>query len=303
MKNLLLSLGVLSLLGYAEPAFGAALVLQSERMEVGVGQEVSVLLMLDSQDEILNAVEGAVVFPQEVLQFVSARDGDSVVNLWVERPALAGDTVFFSGVMPGGFSGVLSPYYRGGRPGKLFEMTFVAKEEGEAVLLLQGARALLHDGEGTLADLEAPPLRLSVVQETPEEAVAAPQDVVAPEPFTPVISQDANLFDGKWFVVFVTQDKGSGVARYEVAERRGEAIQNYARLSWREAESPYLLRDQELKSTVYVKVVDWAGNERTAMAQALNPFPWYEKYLVWIILIVVILVFLLWGFLVRYRPN
>lgn len=64
---------------------------------------------------------------------------------------------------------------------------------------------------------------------------------------------DPAIFDGKYFLVFATQDKGSGISHYEVCEggKRKCAI----------AESPYLLQNQKLNQKIFVKAVDKNGNE------------------------------------------
>jgi len=42
------------------------------------------------------------------------------------KPVLKNGEISFSGVIPGGFSGVLSPYYKGYKPGKVFSLIFLA---------------------------------------------------------------------------------------------------------------------------------------------------------------------------------
>ena len=99
-------------------------------------------------------------------------------------------------------------------------------------------------------------------------------------------------------MVFAAQDKGLGIDYYEIAEKRGSNItQNYAELLWQKEESPYLLEDQKLKSYIYVRAVDKAGNARIVY---LPPqAPWYKKWPVYILVglglaIVVLLIKWLW---------
>ena len=107
-------------------------------------------------------------------------------------------------------------------------------------------------------------------------------DTEPPEDFTPAIVNDPNVFDGKYFLVFATQDKGTGVDHYEVRE---------GRWGWfREAESPYLLKQQKISRDVYVKAVDSAGNERIAVIPARVHSAWWEGYELFAILVVVILI-------------
>ncbi|OGH83817.1 MAG: hypothetical protein A2261_03705 [Candidatus Magasanikbacteria bacterium RIFOXYA2_FULL_44_8] len=124
-------------------------------------------------------------------------------------------------------------------------------------------------------------------------------DVDAPESFKPEIAQDPNIFGGKWFLAFATQDKGSGIDHYEIREDLGFRIKNlggiikkflipksYLLNSWQEVESPYVLKDQKLKSWVYIKAIDKAGNERIEVIPQKYPFQWYESWLWWGIIIV-----------------
>ena len=113
------------------------------------------------------------------------------------------------------------------------------------------------------------------------------KDPDPPEIFEPVLARNPNVFDNKWFLVFVSQDKGSGIAYYAIRETRREInIQRETDAKWVEAESPYLLEDQELRSFAYVKAVDKAGNERVAMVKPRFPLKWYQNDFVWFIIIV-----------------
>ena len=91
-------------------------------------------------------------------------------------------------------------------------------------------------------------------------------DKESPESFVPEIAIDTFLFDKKWFLVFTTQDKGSGIDYYEVKETRWSIINIISK--WNYAESPYILKDQQLKSCIFVKAFDKAGNEKVVMIHA-----------------------------------
>ena len=105
----------------------------------------------------------------------------------------------------------------------------------------------------------------------------------------PEIARDESISDDKWFIVFATQDKASGVDHYEVKESRQKILTFFSR--WRAAESPHVLKDQELRSYIFVKAVDKTGNERIVKLSPQNSLRWYENYENWIILIVIAVVF------------
>ena len=275
------------------PANAASLNLISPVSEIGIGQRIYVDLMLDTEESDINAVQGTINFPGDILKFDSLNDGDSIITFWVERPHTLSGQLVFSGVIPGGFSGVLSPYYQGARPGKILRLYFIAKTNGSALIKLTDAKVLLNDGKGTEADLKISNFRFAI-HETPliETRIDTKEDVESPEDFRPEIVSDPNLFNGKYVLVWIAKDKGSGIDYYEIAEERGSLTLNYAELLWQTAESPYILKDQKLKSYIYVKAVDRAGNIRIVYLPP-SYVPWYKKPLVDIIGGLVLLIVLL----------
>ena len=109
------------------------------------------------------------------------------------------------------------------------------------------------------------------------------KDRESPETFRPEIARDESLFDGKWFLVFATQDKKSGIDHYEVKETRQGTLTMFSK--WIPAESPYVLQDQGLRSYVFVKAVDKERNARVTKVSPQNPLGWYENYENWFIIV------------------
>jgi len=107
----------------------------------------------------------------------------------------------------------------------------------------------------------------------------------------PEIAQNSAITNGKWFLVFATQDKGSGIDHYKVKETRQRFLDIFSK--WISGESPHVLQDQELRSYIFVKAVDKAGNTRIEKITPKNPLRWYENYENWIIIKVGILAALL----------
>ena len=89
-------------------------------------------------------------------------------------------------------------------------------------------------------------------------------DTTPPDDFAITVAHDANTFDGKFFIVFSTVDKQSGVHHYEVMEddpaRLGFVYGKSVKSEWKTVTSPYLLADQTLESRVVVRAIDNAGN-------------------------------------------
>jgi len=290
-KNLLASISLIlaligGLIGGLHRAEAAQLNLISQVQEVGVDQQLKVDLILNTESKEINAIEGNIVFPLDLLELKEIRDGNSIINFWVDKPQMDANIntnkggIRFSGITPSGYLG---------ERGLILLMVFTAKKEGRAIVQITGGKTLLNDGKGTAANLTTSSLSLAVISESisvPSRITALP-DTEPPEIFKPEIAKDAELFNGKYFLVFATQDKGSGVAAYAIHEstRIKKLIDTK---SWAEAESPYVLKDQELRSYIYVKAVDKAGNERIALLEPRYPMKWYENYENWIIIIIAI---------------
>jgi hypothetical protein len=282
--------------------FAAELNLIFHTQEIAVGQQFQVDVILNTEGEQINAIEGKIIFPQDLLELKKINDGNSIINFWIEKPKSAPEgQIMFSGIVPGGYND---------SQGLIFSITFLAKKEGSGTIEFNGVKALRNDGKGTEVPLTISNFQFSISNLPAGEPV--PQEVTTPktedrnppEEFTPQVAADPAIFEGKWFLVFATQDKGSGIDHYEVLESRNQKIENR---NWRTVESPYLLKDQKLKSFIYVKAVDKAGNERIATLAPRYPLKWYEKWENWIIIIIVTFIsYLLWKVIkskIKYQKS
>lgn len=254
------SLALLFCAGSALPiiANAAELYFDSNIQEIGVGDSFTIDLKLNSNEGV-NALEGKVVYPADLLELKEISDGNSIVPLWINRPVI-GAAIDFAGIIPGGYAA---------RGGKVFSLRFSAKSAGSGAIVIKNSQLLINDGQGTAAPSEISNFQF-LVSKTPIGA-APPliEDRDPPESFKPQVASDPQLFDGKSFLVFATQDKGSGISYYEVAEEQG--IFQPRSFKWERAESPYLLQDQSLESWVFVKSVDNNGNERAEVLLPIRP--------------------------------
>ncbi|OGZ63836.1 MAG: hypothetical protein A3A98_00930 [Candidatus Staskawiczbacteria bacterium RIFCSPLOWO2_01_FULL_40_39] len=266
----------------ATPAQAAEVFFGANSKEVQVDTKFEVGVFLNAQDQSVNAVEAQIIFPADSFVFEGFLSGNSVITLWIQQPKLISPGVIsFSGIMPGGFMS---------QKGYLFSLIFRAVETGNATIAADQEKVLLDDGEGSETSISKAPLAINIVEKSSSPLFTPLYDPVLPEAFEPQISKDPNVYEEKYFLTFATQDKDSGVDYYEVMEsgQFGSFASLLKKRQWVRAESPYLLQDQSLKSVISVKAVDRAGNERLATVNASNGFPWYENYIIWIIILIII---------------
>ncbi|MCK9351269.1 MAG: hypothetical protein WCT49_04485 [Candidatus Paceibacterota bacterium] len=258
----------------ASPAFSAQILFQTEKTSFSQNEEFLISAYVDTEGEMLNAYEGKIIFPAQFLEGKEVRDGNSLVNFWIERPSLqqpneGKQEIVFSGITPGGFSGA---------KGFLFSIIFRTKQSGTGTIQADRLRFLKNDGKGSPVPAHASSFSFAISSEISTSSPIKPiLDDAPPEDFMPFISNDPNIFDGKNFLVFSTQDKDSGIDHYEVREGNGAFVR---------AESPYLLKDQSSDADIEVKAVDKKGNERTAKVSTEQEPEGKQKFLIFGILLV-----------------
>lgn len=273
MKKIILCSVLIFCTSGALAAHAAELSLISPDKAVGIGQQFNVTLFVDTQGETINAIEGQLVFPDTLVALERVSDGNSSLNMWIRRPqADSAGHLTFSGITPGGFQTA---------NGKVFSAVFRAKKQGSGALTLHDVKTLLNDGKGTEVVHHTLPFDFSISASIRVVPLMVPKDIDPPEAFSLQIARDPNIFEGKWFLVFATQDKGSGIDRYEVCE--GD------RTRCVKAESPHVLENQKLDQEIFVNAVDKDGNARVAALPSQHPVSRYDNFLIFGILMGVLI--------------
>lgn len=260
----------------AKNTFAARLYFESQEPQVAVmgAKNFSVVVNIDAGNPI-NAIQATVSVPEELTP-VDIVDGNSIINFWVEKPKFdeSSRLLTFSGIIPGGFQG---------EKGSLLVVKFkTTKREGKTHLSFDKnkTKVYLHTSEGVKDLLELGSLTLPIAEGKENIGVEA-FDRDPPEDFKPEISHNPNIFENRLFLVFATQDKGSGIDHYKVCEGKRKCVV---------AENPYLLENQGLKEEIVVKAADKAGNERIVKIAPRIPLAWYENFENWVIIIMGIII-------------
>ncbi len=281
MKLFKLTVPLIYFLALTASAYAAELEIYSHKREVKVSEQFQVDVMINSE-EAINAIEGRLLFPAAELKVVAVKDGDSVINFWLEKPSVSKEGgLIFSGITPGGFSGPRQ---------NIFSLVLEAKTTGTAEIYVDSLRALRNDGEATEVDLIVESATVSIVPGDSRVRNFAAEDSDPPEDFALEITQSPHLFNNDYFLVFGAEDKGSGVSHYVLREFRFPFLALLTKFEM--AESPYLLKDQELKSHIEVKAVDYKGNERKVVLLPTNALATQDYWPLAVIIVLLIAFFL-----------
>lgn len=248
------------------------------------GDAIKMAIRLDTNEderECVNAIDGVVTYSPNISP-VDISLGSSIFNVWVEEPVINKEnrTITFAGGIPNGYCGrvegdpkltntVLEVIVRS--PG--FSVGSGAQDTVASLEFMPETTAYLNDGLGTKADLALYGAQLQLEKTAGSELIdpwriEVAADDISPEEFDIVLERDTKAFGGKYYIVFTTTDKQTGIDNYEIIE---EPLTEFGNFAWARADapwikgrSPYVLRDQSLNSTIRVRAVDKAGNEYVA---------------------------------------
>lgn len=123
--------------------YAASLMLSPSSTTVSVGNILSLKVLLNTNNKYVNNTEATVQFPTDMLEVVSVTKASSIFTLWVEEPSFSnytGKVVFNGGVPTPGFNGP---------NGYIATITFKAKKQGVASVILTDAFVRENDGLGT----------------------------------------------------------------------------------------------------------------------------------------------------------
>ncbi|MEO0119449.1 MAG: hypothetical protein ABIK60_02770 [candidate division WOR-3 bacterium] len=257
-----------------------------------IKNKIVIPVYIDTEGEVVNAYEIKIKFSDNLV-FRDFQEANSIINFWVEKPIITQITsdennvrissekfatsynlLQFSGLSIGGYLG---------RRGLLTNLIFEAKEENALIEILPSSKVLLNDGLGTEVKLLGESKFLEIKKLTKNVHISSQEgsqefatkhefieDKFPPESFQIYLNRDKEIFEKKYYIIFHTTDKQSGIAYYEVAEKQSFTKPNLRDLNFEKAESPYILKDQTLRSYIFVKAVDKAGNEKIEYLKPKN---------------------------------
>lgn len=245
-------------------------------------------VVLDTKGENVNAIEGTILFPDDLLEVKEIYNGRSVVTSWVKQPKVEGSSISFAGIMAGGFTATIDPVNNTEIPGNIFRVVFTPIKDGYATINFDDVHLYLNDGSGNEVLIQTRQISFGLSSDG-QKFTDLIVDTTGPEAFTPIVSKNENLFGGQYFLVFDTKDVETGIDHFEVKEGGKD---------WVVAKSPYLLTNQSLRDYIQVKAIDNAGNVTYGSVGER-----YISYFVITIIVLVLVVVLIYFFIKRFKRK
>lgn len=236
------------------------------------GQAIIHLLLLPS-DQKINALAGEVSVLSGNASFKEIQTGNSIISVWLELPHLTDHSITFSGIIPGGFSGIYSPFEKTTQPGTILTTSLNVTQPNKVVIGLKNVQ--IYAGRGELQPVIIEPNQLEIDFSKASSATAAGvfPDSTPPSNFSAEIIKLPEGPDG-WYAIFSALDSGSGIDHYEIQENSTATADPN---KWHVAQSPFLLQDQKRQHYIFFKAVDHSGLEAISFLPPLvvNHTPWY----------------------------
>jgi len=238
-----------SLFFFNQKASASSVILKPSNTILGVGEQFYVDVMIDTNGKMINGIDASINFSSQNISFIRAEEGGSIINLWVEKPNLKGNTIELSGIIPNGFGGVIDPFNPKERlPGLVIRLVFETKNNGTSNISLSKSYATLNDGKGTTDNIPDNSILLNV-QNINIPFIYKTKGDAEPE-ISAYVIRDTNLFDNKYTLIFDAKDNQTGIKEVLIKEGKRD---------WKKIESPYLLEDQSRHSIITLQATNYSG--------------------------------------------
>lgn len=254
MKKLLFILILIFTL-FSPIAYGAELSLQLPK-EIKEGNNFIASVYLDTKGLAINGADVAFTFDQDKISFVGYKKEEGVIQLYLDAPNTKGDTVSFSGIIPGGVSGSYDAKKQGLQKLNLVNLIFKAKEKGESDFVFIKSDIFKHDGKGTKIIATTVSNNISIKENVnkkeDEYKLEDTFDKTLPLPFDITYVDAELLSQTPPLLIFSAIDEDSGIAKYQI--KKGNA--------WIDITSPYPVSKGIFSHDVVLRAVDYANNSR-----------------------------------------
>jgi len=142
------------------------------------GSTFDVSIFLNTNGQLINAVEVSLAFPADKLQVVSPSTGQSIISLWTAPPSFNNQAgrINLRGGIPGGINV---------SNGLIMRLSFRVKSVGSAIVrFLDDSKVLLHDGKGT---------------EVLDQKTNGVFQLILPPPAGPIVASETHPDQAVWY--------------------------------------------------------------------------------------------------------
>lgn len=251
---------------------------------IDTAKQFTVLVHLSTDDVLVNSFDMSISYPKDLLTFGGYKESESIKKIWILSPKDEGGTIHFTGIIPGGVSGVYDPNKTGLQPIPLVALIFSPKGNGSGDFKIINSKILENDGKGTELEHNVNNHSFTVALPIGTEKIDIKDttDTEQPLPFTVVYIPSGFFSQTPSLISFSTTDNNSGVKMYQLKGNKGE---------WIEVQSPLAVPRGLVEKSVIIRAVDYSGNSREASVDIPGILTSGELFVILLIFIICYLVF------------
>ncbi len=227
----------------------AASVFVSTPPTLTVRESFEAVVWADIEGVSINSLDITLHYDTNLLSFSGYKSDNTIIGLWVNPPSDNNGDVHFSGIIPGGVSGIFDPTKKTTTSIPVVHLLFTAKAEGEAQFTFIRTKILKHDGVGTEFPHEQ--INNEVVINNSLTPNTSFVDREKPDHFTVTFYDSSVLSKTPSMLLFSSYDSGSGIKKYEMNEGGS---------GWVQVESPKPISKGIVDRTVTIRAFDFQGN-------------------------------------------
>lgn len=241
----------------------AEIVIKAPSNALANRQPITVQLVLDQEEDVLSGISADFSFPSEMFTVGSIQTKDSIVSLWIKQPGVSLEKYFddrthitFEGIFPGGYEGVVSPYYKGKKPGVLVSVTLIPKNKGIGSLIVDNIILNRYDSEATPIETPSAVKTIIVPELLPivPAFVGEPVEVKSPT-LEALITRDPLVNNNAWYVVVNEREEKVAIEEMLIAETDDYNARLVSNGKWRSTKNPYILLYQDRTKFVHIKIL------------------------------------------------
>ncbi|MCX6737598.1 MAG: hypothetical protein NTX26_02615, partial [Candidatus Parcubacteria bacterium] len=288
-------------------ATAAELTFSPPQLVRGTSDTYAVDLILDTQGEDINVLEASLSYPLESFTLKDVLTGDSVINFWIKPPGLQEeqkDLIYFAGSIPAGYTGsqgkVITLLLQPQLAGAVLNLGIVSDKDNPS-------RVFLNDSLATEEIIPAHSLSFNLSSPGSNGGVINLTDKIKPDMFSIAIASSNTLPLNNVFIVFHTDDNGSGIDHYEMAQANtAEEFSSNANLLWQKVISPAVINLAQAQRFLAIKAFDHSNNFEISVVDlkpSQNKAVFQNPFTVAVILSIMILLILNFIFYSRRRKN
>ena len=160
VKKLLVLSAAIAVVSF-NTAHAATMSFMSGVTGASIGDTIDVSVRIDSQGQTVNAAQGTITYPTDILQVVRVDHSNSVFNIWAQEPTVNTSTgqISFLGGATNSFSG-----------GSLYVLDVVFEARGTGLATIGFENAGVTAGDGTGANILSSSTAMSFMVGAPSTA-------------------------------------------------------------------------------------------------------------------------------------